>query len=297
MQPTTVTLPGAMSMPPPAPVMCYRHPDRATGRSCTRCGRPACAECLVQASVGSQCVDCVRQGLPRGREQLRRWAAGKPMLMTKVFIGLSVAMFLFELTSGAGGILSTSTNRVERDYGLVSAFVANGEWWRIFTSGFVHFGLLHLALNMLVIYQVSLMLEPPLGALRYTLIYLCCLVAGSAGALLLTDNPFAVTAGASGAAFGLVGCAIAGMVLRKMPVLRSNLGGLLIINLVITFAIPGISIGGHIGGLVAGFLCGLVLLKPRRGPAPAWDILVPVVLGGAGFVLALWAASPSPVHL
>ncbi len=77
-----------------------------------------------------------------------------------------------------------------------------------------------------------------------------------------------MTAGASGVAFGLVGCAIAGMVIRKIPIMRTNLGGLLIINLVITFAIPGISIGGHIGGLIAGFLCGLVLLRPRRGLAP-----------------------------
>jgi membrane associated rhomboid family serine protease len=113
----------------------------------------------------------------------------------------------------------------------------------------------------------------------------------------LTNNPFEVTAGASGAAFGLVGCAIAGMVLRKMPVLRSNLGGLLIINLVITFAIPGISIGGHIGGLIAGFLCGLVLLRPRRGLPPVWDIAVPLGLGAVGFVVALMAATPSPfVH-
>jgi membrane associated rhomboid family serine protease len=87
------------------------------------------------------------------------------------------------------------------------------------------------------------------------------------------------------------------MVLRKMPVVRSNLGGLLIINLVITFAIPGISIGGHIGGLIAGFICGLVLLRRRRGRAPAWDVVVPLGLGAVGFVVALMAATPSPfVH-
>ena len=220
---------------------------------------------------------------------MRRWAASQPTLVTKIFIGISVAVFLFDIVSG-GGLFSSHVSQVQRDYGLQAQAVDNGEWWRIFTSGFVHANLLHVAFNMLIIFQVSLMLEPVLGPLRYTLTYLCCLVGGSAGALLLTGNPFAITIGASGVAFGLVGCAIAGMVQRKMPVLRSNLGGLLIINLVITFAIPGISIGGHLGGLVAGFLCGLILLKPRRGPAPLWDIAVPFLLGMAGFALSLWAA-------
>ncbi len=286
-----------MSLPPPTPVTCYRHPSRVTGRSCTRCGRPACADCLVPAAVGSQCPECVRESRPPGREQLRRWSASQPLLATKVLMALNVAMFLYELAGDPGGLLSTSINRVERDYGLVPAFVANGEWYRIFTSGFVHFGLLHIGFNLLVIYQVSLMLEPPLGSIRYSLTYLACLAGGSAGALLLTNNPFGVTAGASGAAFGLVGCAVAGMMLRKMPVMRSNLGGLLIINLVITFAIPGISIGGHLGGLLVGFLCGLVLLRPRRGPAPAWDVLVPIALGAVSVAVALWAATPAPFHL
>jgi membrane associated rhomboid family serine protease len=190
-----------------------------------------------------------------------------------------------------GGLFSNRVTPVQRDYGLAAFPVDQGEWWRIFTSGFVHANLLHVGFNMLIIYQVSLMLEPVLGPVRYVLTYICCLIGGSAGALLLTNNPVAITIGASGVAFGLVGCAIAGMIQRKMPVLRSNLGGLLIINLVITFAIPGISIGGHLGGLVAGFLCGLILLKPRRGPAPLWDMAVPFLLGLAGFAVSLWAAS------
>jgi membrane associated rhomboid family serine protease len=270
--------------------MCYRHPNRATGRSCTRCGRPACPDCLVQASVGSQCLECVRESQPPPREAMRRWASSRPTLMTKIFIGISVAVFLYDMVSG-GGLFSNRVTPVQRDYGLAAFPVDQGEWWRIFTSGFVHANLLHVGFNMLIIYQVSLMLEPVLGPVRYVLTYICCLIGGSAGALLLTNNPVAITIGASGVAFGLVGCAIAGMIQRKMPVLRSNLGGLLIINLVITFAIPGISIGGHLGGLVAGFLCGLILLKPRRGPAPLWDMAVPFLLGLAGFAVSLWAAS------
>jgi membrane associated rhomboid family serine protease len=214
-------------------------------------------------------------------------------MMTKVFIGISVAVFLYELLSGGGGgLFGARTNSVIRDYGLNGpAIELSGEWWRIFTSGFVHANLLHVAFNMLIIYQVSLMLEPALGPVRYTLTYISCLIGGAAGALLL--DPHALTVGASGVAFGLVGCALAGMWLRKMPVLRSNLGGLLIINLVLTFAIPGISIGGHLGGLVAGFVCGLILLRPRRGPAPLWDVVVPFVVGLVGVALSFWAASAS----
>ncbi len=240
--------------------------------------------------MGSHCVECVREALPPPKEAMRRWAASRPTMMTKVFIGICVGVALLDVVSG-GGLFSSRVSEVQRDYGLTAVHIEAGEWWRIFTSGFLHFGLLHLAMNMLVIYQVSLMLEPALGPLRYTLTYLSCLVGGSAGALLITDNPLAITAGASGVAFGLVGCAVAGMVIRRIPIMRTNLGGLLIINLMLTFLVPGISIGGHLGGLVTGFLCGLILMKPHRGPAPLWDVAVPFLLGVAGVAVSLWAAA------
>ena len=130
------------------------------------------------------------------------------------------------------------------------------------TSGFTHAGLLHLALNMWFIWIIGQMLERAIGSLRFTLLYFAALLAGSAGALIA--DPYALTVGASGAAFGLLGAMAVGMRQRGMSVLRSDVGMLLILNLGLTFAIPGIAIGGHIGGLIGGGICGL---RPPRAPA------------------------------
>ncbi len=261
---------------------CYRHPGRVTGRVCTRCGRPACPECLVQASVGSHCVDCVRAGMPPATERLRRWNATRALMVTPALIALNAGSFVWDLTTHQG------TAKLS----VYAAAVHNGEWWRLFTAGFLHFGILHIAMNMFALYQLGLLLEPALGRLRFGALYIAGLLAGSAGAIIA--SPFARTGGASGAIFGLLGAAAVGLQRRGVNVWKTGLGPILLINLVITFSIPGISIGGHLGGLAAGGIVGGVMLRPTVRLGRDFDVLglaTAVVVSVLAVVIALSAAA------
>lgn len=168
--------------------------------------------------------------------------------------------------------------------------VAYGEWWRIITGGFLHAGLVHLAMNMLVLWLLGSQLESALGRIRYLALYITCLIAGAFGVLLV--SPTAATVGASGAIFGLMGAAFAAQHARGIDPWRSGLGGLLVLNLVITFAIPGISIGGHIGGLVGGLVVGYAIFQLDRRTPSVWPALaVCSALSVLLWLGCLWAAA------
>jgi membrane associated rhomboid family serine protease len=216
------------------------------------------------------------------------------MIVTSVLVAANLTVFVWGVirASAAGSLFSTRVGPVQLDYGLFGPAVdVGGEWWRIITSGFVHFGLLHVGFNMFILFRLGTTLEPALGTLRYTLTYFACLIAGSAGALIASPN--ALIAGASGAVYGMMGVFVAAMWSRRIPLMQTDIGGLLLINLLLSLVIPGVSIGGHLGGLLAGLICGAALLRPSRragGGGPWLDVLVPVVVGVGSFVLALWAA-------
>jgi membrane associated rhomboid family serine protease len=271
--------------PPPAPAApeirqaprCYRHPDREGGRHCTRCGKAACNECLVQAAVGSQCLDCAKASRPDTATRARYWNAGQPILVTKVLIAVNAAVFVWAAIrdpgslSGRGGISQTQFN-----LGLNEYFLTGGrnEWYRLITSGFLHFGIIHLAFNMFMLFQLGNLLERPLGRLKFVLLYFASLLAGSFGVLLLSNltgqGARSITGGASGAVFGLMGAAAIGMHRRGVNIFSTGLGTTLLLNLFITFTIPGISIGGHLGGIVGGLICGSVMLAPHWKPQAEW---------------------------
>ena len=238
----------------------------------------------MQAAVGSQCADCVRASRPPATERLRRWNAGQTAIVTKLIIAANVLVFLIGLK---GGNVVNGEGSVQVDLGLNAIPLRDGEWYRLITSGFTHAGILHLGLNMWFIWVIGQMLERALGSLRFTLLYFAALLAGSAGALIA--DPLALTVGASGAAFGLLGAMAVGMRQRGMSVLRSDIGMLLILNLVLTFAIPGIAIGGHVGGLIGGAICGVALLAPRR-ERRWWELAVPVLVMVAAVATSYWAA-------
>ena len=242
---------------------CFHHTDRPTGRTCTRCGRPACPTCLREAAVGAHCFECVKAGqLPADvRRRQQRAAAMSGPVVTKAIIVLNVAVFVLTVLN-AGGTLTGEGGRLQGDLALYGPAIEYGQWWelyRLVTAGFVHFGLIHIAFNLVILYRFGEMLEPALGRVRYAGLYLASLLTGSFGAMAL--SPHAFTGGASGAVFGLVAAAAIGLHQRGVNVWQSGVGGLIVVNLVLTFVVPGISIGGHLGGLAGGFLAGAFMLR------------------------------------
>ncbi|WP_026931494.1 rhomboid family intramembrane serine protease [Glycomyces tenuis] len=279
-----------------APV-CYRHRNRETYLRCVRCDKPICADCRIDAPVGFQCPDCVAAG--RRKERRARSAfggraatafggssAGSAGTVTKTMIGINVAMFV--LTLLVGGMSAVGGARTELHNALAQASifvyqggfysthipvelfgtvydlpgVASGGEYRLLTSTFMHYGAIHLLMNMVVLWILGRVLEKDLGSLRFLAVYLISGLAGSVATYLFAA-PETISAGASGAIYGLFGTLI--LVNRRLS--RDNTGMyiLLGLNLVMTFALPGISITGHLGGLVGGLLCGAVLaFTPRE---------------------------------
>jgi membrane associated rhomboid family serine protease len=240
-----------------AKTTCYRHPDRETSVSCSMCARPICPDCMTSTPVGMRCPECAGQ-----RTQVRRGPAALTATpyVTYTLIALNVVAFVVTLGGGAAAV--DGGGSVIRDYGLAGPLVADGEWYRIITGGFLHAGLIHLGLNMLVLYFLGRLLEPAIGGPRMLAIYLVSLLAGAFGALLL--DPDQITVGASGAIFGLMAAAFVIARRRGMEALAGEIGMLLAINLLITFTIPNISIGGHLGGLVGGGLAALAVTAGER---------------------------------
>jgi len=198
-----------------------------------------------------------------------------------VLIGINVLVGIGSLLGGGAGADSSS---LTDDGGVSQATIADGDLWRLVTAGFLHAGPFHLLTNMLALWILGTMIEPVLGKLRFGLVYFVSLLCGSFGALLL--SPDSLTVGASGAVFGLMGAAAVVARNRGFSLMESGLGIWIGLNLLITFTIPNISIGGHIGGLVGGVVTAFVLLElPERARVP--DIaasLACVAIGAAAVV-------------
>jgi membrane associated rhomboid family serine protease len=245
---------------------CYRHPDRLTGLSCSECGRPICTECMTMAPVGIRCPEHSGkpQGVQRVTKGVRRAAFdGTAAKVTKALIGINVAVYVAELAQG-GGVYGVNSTIYEKGF-LYAPFVAQGDWWRLMTAAFLHYGPFHLGLNMLGLYWFGSLLERRIGSGRFVLLYLVSGLAGSAGALVV--SPTSATVGASGAIFGILG---AGLVLERQRdyVFGGSALGVIVANLVLTLAWSGnISVGGHIGGLIGGAAATLALSRFGRGHA------------------------------
>jgi membrane associated rhomboid family serine protease len=267
---------------------CYRHPNRETGVSCSNCGNPICPDCMTSTAVGMRCPDCAGQ---KQKVHTMRSMHADPTA-TYVLIAINVLMFL---GSGMGGSLFTGSgggSRVFNDFALYGPLVDAGDYWRLITAGFLHSGLLHVGFNMYILYWLGTMLEPSLGHVRFVALYFTSLLAGSFGALLLSPN--AVTVGASGAVFGLMGAAFVMQRARGIDPMQSGIGPVILFNLAISFIIPNISIGGHLGGLIGGAAAAFAmdqLARRRRGMAlPIAACLVIGAIAAAASVAIAGAA-------
>jgi membrane associated rhomboid family serine protease len=248
---------------------CYRHPDRPTGIACTRCSRPICPECMIPASVGFQCPECVREGqasvrVAKGGSGLqaagRRWG-----VVTLSLIALNVAMFVVTAVDAATEGFSPLDNNFSTIFAQLDQLpvaVAAGDWWRPLTAAFLHIGVFHLVLNMLAVLVFGAELERQLGRWRFLAVYLLSALGGAAS-IQLFGNPLQPVAGASTAIYGLLGSLGVLMIVRRQD-LRGLLT-LLAINVVISF-LPGVSLLGHLGGLVTGAVATAIVVATRRRP-------------------------------
>ncbi|HEX7354790.1 MAG TPA: rhomboid family intramembrane serine protease [Mycobacteriales bacterium] len=256
---------------PPVAPGCYRHPDRPTYVSCVRCARPICPDCMRPASVGFQCPD----ELAEQRRTVRRprttfgGQVTEGASVTRALIALNVVVFLVMTASGTGFFDGHPSSLFLR-FSLLPdvpggthpyAGIANGEYYRLVTAMFLHFGILHIASNMYVLYFVGPTVERAFGRVRYLTVYLLAGVGGSVASFLfgpVLENG----AGASGAIFGLFGAYY--VVARKLNASTAGILGVIAINLVISVAIPHIDIRAHLGGLVVGTVAAFVIVHAPR---------------------------------
>ena len=246
---------------------------------------------MTQASVGFHCPECLKTAGQRVHTA-RSLTAGPAPVVTSALVALNLAVYLFSTVTTGGTPLSAPSRAFELDWALLGELpqiggigVAEGEWYRIVSGGFLHANLLHLAFNMFALWILGRQLEPAIGRGPFAAVYGASLLAGSLG--VLVADPRALTVGASGAVFGLFGYALVAQYARGINPMDTGLGGIILINLVFTFAVPGISIGGHLGGLAGGVVAGALfdLLRPRLR-LPTWAGAVSVAVLGVACAVA-----------
>lgn len=278
-----------MSTPPPATTACYRHPDREGNIRCQRCDRPICTSCMREAAVGFQCPSCVSEGARTVRQPTAAYGgrrSANPMLTSLVLVGINVAVWLGVVLTGWRDSpliprLALVRSGLCESIGTPGAYYRAGEqacatiadgrfvpgmeqgaYWQLLTSAFMHVEIWHIAVNMLSLVALGPQLEAILGRARFLTVYLVSGIAGSVVVYLLADAGF--TVGASGAIFGLLGALV--VVIHKAGGSLNQIGGLLLLNAIITFTVPNVSWQGHLGGLLGGAAVTAILAYAPRGP-------------------------------
>ncbi len=253
--------------------VCARHPDRVTYVLCNRCGRGICTDCMIPAPVGFHCPDCVREARASTPRRVRRVADTTPT----VTYGIVILCVIIQVLGDLG--IGTSTGWVQELSVFPARIAAFGETYRLITAIFVHSGWLHLGMNMLVLWIMGRSVEQAFGHVRTAALFL---IAGFGGAVASYwfNDPFVAGVGASGAIFGMFAAIF--MVGRELRVNTQEIVGVIALNLVIGFVIPGVDWRAHLGGLVTGAIVGWALIPHRHR---VLQVLVPVLVV-AGLVLA-----------
>ena len=255
---------------------CYNHPDREAYISCQRCERLICPDCMREASVGFQCPSCIAEGAKTVRQPKTLaggTVTGRDGRVSMILIGINVAAYVAQLATG------NRAGDVYQQGALQGYLTADGDYWRLLTSAFLHGSMLHLLFNMYALYLFGPFVERALGTARFVVAYLTSALAGSIVVYLLAD-PATVTIGASGAVFGLFGMALLFLLKAKQDV--RTLLVLLAINAFISVAGPNISWEGHLGGFVAGVVLGAAF---AYAPRDRRTLVQALVVGGLWIVM------------
>jgi membrane associated rhomboid family serine protease len=270
--------------PAPAVEVCYRHPSVQTRVHCTRCERPICPDCMIQAPVGFQCPECVaeaRREFKRGPGRALRGGVG----VTQALLVVIVGVFLLEVVKGGpGSLLTGPSQQVLFDLGaMFPPAIADGQFWRLFTAIFLHAGLLHLAFNAYALWLFGRQVETAYGRTWMLLIYVVSGFLASVASYAFGPIQ-ALGVGASGAIFGIFGAFIAYNYRRRhLALAAANLRmamTLILLNLLLAFGFARIDWRAHLGGLIAGFLAGYV----AEGFGTAGQRQIVRVLGLAGLL-------------
>lgn len=213
---------------------------------------------MRQASVGFHCPECTKSGKQKVYTAQSAMTGTTPYI-TSALIAVNVVVFVIDMFTGTVNGLGDLGEKGA----LFGPLVGDGEWWRPITAGFIHSGLIHIGFNMVLLYQLGRLLEPALGSVRFVALYFMSLLGGSFLVLVISwDQP---TVGASGAVFGLMGAAVLAFRSRGIDPFSTGIPQLLGLNLLITFVgARYISVGGHVGGLIAGLVGGWLLFELER---------------------------------
>ncbi|WP_412738279.1 rhomboid family intramembrane serine protease [Krasilnikovia sp. MM14-A1259] len=297
-----------MSDVPTTVPVCYRHPSRETYVRCTRCERPICPACMNEASVGHQCPDCVTEG--RRSQRPARTAFGGSVtrgsgVVTRSLIGINVAVMILSVATGGshavagggwGGLLGGSTPLTE--WGSVLGYatygppgevavhgIAAGEWYRLVTAMFLHYGVLHLLMNMYALWILGRDIERLLGPGRFAALYLLAGLGGNVAAYAFSP-PSQMTAGASTAVFGLMSAVF--VILKRLNLSVAPILPVIVINVVFTFAVAEVSVAGHLGGLATGAVVAAILAYAPRNRRTLIQVVGCVLVLLALLVLVLY---------